>query len=234
MIVIFLLIIPILAIAGNGIKLVHQLNAKNLLFSLLVIVTPSFLIADKKISLFEAIFLIFLYLILLYTIEKKKGLFEKVRDNLIDGKSHLAQDVGKIIIGGLFVFFSSSFIVTRTIYFSNLLNISPFIIGLLFLALGTNFPELSLAIRSVASKKKEVAFGDYVGSAAANSLLIGILTIFNGGQVVVVNHFIRPFIFTVLGLGLFFYFSRSKNDISRVEGLMLLLVYVGFLTAEIL
>lgn len=234
MIVIFLLIIPILAIAGNGIKLIHQLNTKNLLFSLLVVVTPSFLIADKKINLFEAMFMIILYGILLFFIEKKKGLLENVKDNLADGKSHILQNLGNIIIGAVLVYFSSSFIVGRTLYFSNLIKISPFVIGLIFLSLSTNLPELSLAIRSVIAKKKEVAFGDYVGSAAANTLLIGVLTLFNGGQVTVVNHFIRPFIFTIIGLGLFFYFSRSKNDISRKEGLILLLIYIGFLISEIL
>jgi len=233
-IVIFLLIIPILAILGNGIKLVHQLNSKNLLFSLIVVVSPSFLIADKNFSLYEAIFLIFLYAVLFFLIEKKKGLLEKVKDNLRDGKSHFTQDLGKIVLGIVFVFFASSFIVDKTIYFSHFLKISPFIIGLLFLSLGTNLPELSLAIYSVVSKKKAVAFGDYIGSAAANTLLIGVLILLNGGQVTVVNHFIRPFIFTILGLSLFFYFSRSKNDISRKEGLILLLVYIGFLMAEII
>ena len=233
-IVLFLLVIPILAIFGKGIKLVHQLNTKNLLFSLLLIATPAFLIADKRFSLFEAIFLVVLYGILLYTIEKKKGILERVRDNLTDGKTHFVKDLGKIIVGIVFVFFSSSFIVDKTIYFSQLYHISPFLISLLLLSLGTNLPELSLAIHSVVSKKKEVAFGDYVGSAAANSMLVGVLTLINGGQVMVVNHFLSPFIFTVVGLALFFYFSRSKNDISRSEGLALLLVYIGFLIMEII
>lgn len=232
-IVLFLLVIPILAIFGRGIKLVHQLNTKNLLFSLLLIATPAFLIADKKFSLFEAVFLIVLYGILLYTIEKKKGVLEKVRDKFIDEKTHLLKELGKIIFGVIFVFISSNFIVDKTIYFSQIYHISPFVISLLFLSLGTNLPEISLAIRSVISKKKEVAFGDYIGSAAANSLLIGLLTLLNGGKVTVVNHFLNPFIFTIIGLGFFFYFTRSKNDISMREGLILLLIYATFLLIEV-
>jgi len=67
-IVIFLLIIPILAIVGNGIKLNHQMNTRNLLFTLIVVIAPFFLITDKKITLFEAVFLIALYAILIYLI----------------------------------------------------------------------------------------------------------------------------------------------------------------------
>ncbi len=233
-IILFLLVIPILAIFGRGIKLVHQLNTKNLLFSLLLIATPAFLIADKKFSLFEALFLIILYAILLYVVEKKKGVLEKVRDQFIGERIHLLKELAKIVFGVIFVFISSNFIVDRTIYFSHFYHLSPFVISLLFLSLGTNLPEISLAIRSVIFKKKELAFGDYIGSAAANSLLIGLLTLLNGGKVTVVNHFLNPFIFTVIGLSFFFYFTRSKNDISRIEGLILLLVYVAFLIAEVI
>ncbi len=233
-IVLFLLIIPILAIVGNGIKLDHQLNWKNLLFALVVIASPSFLINDKNYNFFEALFFIILYFILVVTLEKKKGLLERVKDNLADGKSHFFHDLGKVVVGIIFIFFASNFIVDKTIYFSQLLKVSPFVLSLLFLSLGTNLPELSLAIYSIVNRKKAVAFGDYLGSAAANSFFMGVLVLLNGGKVTVVNHFFRPFIVTVIGLGLFFYFSRSKNNISRIEGLILLLVYVLFLISEIL
>src|SRR3989338_10797484 len=39
--VIFLLIIPLLAVFGGGVKLTHQLEKHNLIFALLVIITPT-------------------------------------------------------------------------------------------------------------------------------------------------------------------------------------------------
>jgi len=137
-----------------------------------------------------------------------------------------------IILGIIMVLVSSNYLVEKTILFGQILRISPFVISLIVLSLGTNLPELSLAIKSVVSRKKEVAFGDYVGSAAANTSLMGGLTLLNGGEVTVVNHFIRPFIFALGGLMLFFFFSRSRNNISRQEGLILLLVYIIFLISE--
>ncbi len=231
--VLFLLTIPLLAVFGNGVKLAHQLEKKNLLLSLLVVAAPSFLIIDKKINSFEAFFLLILYFILFYSKKKKKGLFERIKDQILNHRSSLTKDILQLILGIFVIFFSSKFIVDQTIYFSQIFGISSFLIALLVLSVGTNLPELSLAIRSVIERKKEVAFGDYIGSAAANTLIFAGLTLMAGGEVMVADNFLKILIFTVFGLGLFFLFSRSKNDISRKEGIILLLIYLLFLGVEV-
>lgn len=231
--VLFLFIIPLLAIFGNGIVLDHQLDKKNLLFALTTAIAPSFLLADKKISFFEALFLIIIYCALIYTIEKRKTLLEKIQDQLFVKKNHIFYYFFNLVLGLIMVVFASKFLVDKTVYFSQLINISPFVVSVIILALGTNLPELSVAVRAVVGKEKGIAFGDYLGSAVANSFLIGILTLFNGGQVVIADHFIRPFIFTFIGLVLFFIFTRSRNDLSRQEGLVLLFGYIIFLISEI-
>jgi len=230
--VLFVLVIPILAILGNGIILSHQLNSKKLLLSLLVIIAPVFLIIDNKVSYWEGVFLILLYFILFYSIEKKKGLLEKIRDRIVDGKTHILVDSIKILIGVLIVFVASRIIVDKTIVFSEIIDMSPYLISLLVLSVGTNLPELSLAIRAVSLGKKEIALGDYVGSAAADTLMFGILTIFHKGPILLSDHFVRTLAFMFIGLASFYLFSRSKNDISRKEGLILLLIYILFIFVE--
>lgn len=232
--VLFLLVIPILAVAGNGIRLSHQLDSKSLLVSLAVVASPVFFILDKKITPFEGIFLIFIYIILFYLVEKKKGLLERIRDAAPFRKTHIIEDITKIIAGSVTVFYSSGMIVDKTIYFSGVFNISAYLISLLILSVGTNLPEMSLAIRAITLGKKDVALGDYVGSAAANTLFFGLLSIVNRSEVTVSNHFIETFVFTLLGLSLFFYFTRSKNDISRKEGIVLLFIYLMFILIEII
>lgn len=231
--VLFLLVIPILAVAGNGVRLSHQLNKKSLLVSLVVVASPVFFILDKKVTPYEGIFLIFLYVILFYLIEKGKGLLGRIKDGSVR-KTHIAEDLTKIVSGSLIVFYSSNMIVDKTIYFSGVFNISAYLISLLILSVGTNLPEISLAVRAISSGNKDIALGDYVGSAAANTLFFGLLSILNRAEVVVSNHFLETFVFTLLGLGLFFYFTRSKNDISRKEGVVLLFVYLMFILIETL
>lgn len=231
--VLFTLVIPILAILGNGIVLSHQLDGGKLPFTLFVVAAPSFLIIDRKVTTVEGLFLVILYFILFYMVEKRKGLLERIKDRIIDGKTHILEDTLKILGGSMIVFLFSKVVVDETILLSELFHVSPFLISLLVLSVGTNLPELSLAIRSVSLGKKEVALGDYVGSAAANTLFFGLLTLGNGGEVILSNHFLSTFVFIVLGLSLFFYFTRSKNDVSRQEGIILLFVYFTFVLFEI-
>ncbi len=230
----FMLIVPILAIFGNGIKLAHQLTERNLIFSLFVILTPIIFISDGIITRKEGLFMILIYSLLFYFIEKRKGLLEKVHDRLFDGTKEGPVDLGKIVLGSIIVFLSSKILVDKTIYFANVFGISPFLISLLLLSVGTNLPEFSIVVDSIFKKHKEVAFGDYIGSAAANTFLFGFLALINGPFTIESGYFFLTFILFALGIVLFYVFSRSKKDISRQEGIALLLVYVFFIVFELI
>jgi cation:H+ antiporter len=116
----------------------------------------------------------------------------------------------------------------------NMLGISSFLISLMVLSIGTNLPEISLAIRSVVSQKKEIAFGDYLGSAAANTLVFGMLTFLHGKPISIPNRPFIPFFFMSFGFGIFYMLLRKKNEISRKAGMLLLIVYVFFLLIQTL
>lgn len=232
--VLFLFVIPILAVLGNGINLKNDLDKNTLLVSLGVILAPSLLVLDKKVTNIEGILMIFLYFCLTVLIQKRHGLFDGSNKKLLDVKAYSYKDMAKVLIGVAIVFISSNLIVDKTFYFSNLLSISPFYISLIGISLGTNLPELSIAIRAVISGKKDVAIGDYLGSAASNTLLFGIFTLLISGEVLTVNNFLMTFMFIASALILFFFFSRSKNSISRKEGAILFAVYVVFVAFELL
>src|SRR3989344_3381208 len=227
--VIFFLIIPILAIFGNGIKLRNQLNTKDLLFSFVVMITPALLVMDRRVTNLEGFIMIGLYVALFFFIQREKGIFDTQHSNILRGRAYSYVDIVKTLLGIGLVFVASQIIVDNTLYFAKIFHISPFFISLVILSLGTNLPELSLAVRSIISRKKDIAFGDYIGSAAANTFLFGLFTILNTGEVVTVNNFFKTFLVMAGGLSLFYYFIRSKDDILRKEGLVLLLVYLAFI-----
>lgn len=231
--VIFLFIIPLLAIMGNGLHLKHELDTKKVLATLGVVVAPSLLVLDQKVSNAEGAVLIIMYIMLLFFVQRKRGLLDIDPANHFHTKLYSPRDILKLLLGMAIVFISSQIIVDQTLYFSQLFQVSPFFISLLLLSLGTNLPEISLALRSVFLGKKDIAFGDYMGSAAANSLLFGIFTILNHGEVITVNTFFSVFCFIAGALLLFFLFSRSNNSISRREGVFLLLIYLLYLFVEL-
>lgn len=233
-IVIFLVIIPVLAILGNGISLSKELDKRNILLSLFTISSPALFLADKKITNIDGIAMIILYLFLLFFVQKKRGLIDAIEQSTIRPRINYVDSCMRIIVGVIVVYFTSKFLVDRTIYFSELFHVSPFLISLIGLSLGTNIPEFSLAIRTVISGNKSIALGDYLGSAAANTLLFGILSMMYPSVVHVNGNFLLTYFFILLGVILFYLFSRSKNDISRYEGLALIGIYVCFLIIELL
>lgn len=230
--VIFIFIIPILAILGNGIKLHHRFNAKRLLFSFFVMLVPAFFVMDGRIVKLEGIIMILLYAFLFYFIQKNKGIFDTGNNSVLDIRVYSFKDLAKVVVGIAVIFVSSKIIVDNTLFFADILQVSPYYISLILLSIGTNLPELSIAIRAVMLKKRDIAFGDYVGSGAANALLFGIFTILSPKDVLPTNHFLITFLISILALGLVFYFLKSKNDISRKEGILLLLLYIFFVIIE--
>lgn len=233
-IVMFLGIIPLLAIAGNGVKMPSHLDKKQLIITLLVVVAPAFLTADQKLERWEATFLILLYLSLFVFFSFKLAFWQKVSKGLSLKRLKVHHLLVKIVLGVITLLIASNQIVNSTLFFADLWAISPFFVSLIVVAIGTNMPEISIMLRSVISGKKDVALADYLGSASANTLLLGIFTLMHGQTVQLPNHFFQRFSFLALGLILFFVFARSKNTLSRREGLVLFSLYVGFIVVEVL
>lgn len=225
--VIFLLVIPVLAIFGNGVKVNHELTPMKIFLAFAVVAAPALFVLDRKVTNIEGIILILLYVGLFILLEENKGGILRL--------THRPRGfvVVKILFGGLLVFGAGHFLLEQTLHVAKLLGVLPFYVSLVALSLGTNIPELSLAIRSVVQKKKDIALGDYMGSAAANTLIFGIFTLLTPTESFAVNHSLITFGFIVGGLVLFYHFYQSKHDISRKEGFILLGLYVLFAFLEL-
>lgn len=231
--VIFLFVTPILAIFGNGVTLKHDFDKKTLLAVLGVCVAPVFLTIDHHLAQGEGVVLIFLYAVVVLLVQRRRGVLDSQNTQVLDVKAYSPIELLKIIIGIGIVFGNGRVILDQTLYFANAFNVSPFFISLIALSVGTNLPELSLAIRSIASRKKDIAFGDYLGSASANAFLFGLFIILYGKEIIIENNFLITFSFIVGGLIMFYLFSSSQRKISRFEGVILLLIYFMFIGFEI-
>lgn len=225
--VLFLFVTPILAILGNGLKIDHTFYKWKLITGLGVILSPSVFVLDGTVSNIEAIVTIVLYLALCYML-KNQTAKDQLNKRISTAKIHVPISILKIIIGIILVFISSHFIVQQTLVIAQLLQVSPFYMSLIGVSLGTNIPELSIAIRSILQKKKDIAFGDYMGSAAANTLLFGIFSLLISGKMYHVQDYSVPFLILVIGLFFFYVFTQSKQTISRKEGILLLSIFVAF------
>lgn len=233
-IVMFMLIIPLLGIIGNRIKVPKDLSQKHLVLILTAVVAPALLVSDQRLNVWEGILLVILYIVLFVFLFRKQSLGEKLLSTLKQKKKiSWKRLVLKIAAGVAILWFASNQIVELTLQFSSALNVSPFIVSLVVVSLGTNIPEISIIFHSIRHRQKSIALADYLGSAVANTLLLGLVAIFYGQTISLPNNFLYRLIFLATGLILFLFFARSRNTITKRESLILLACYAVFLWMEI-
>jgi len=240
-VVIFFLIIPLLAISSGSIDLNHTIRWSTLLLALCIVAAPAIVALDGMVLRKEGVLLLLLYGTLIYYIQKKQPLEQTIestvhdmRRELIHTKNTTLIDILYICGGAVLIFLAGNMLVDESIYFTALLGVPASLAGLLVLSIGTNTPELILAVRSVLSRHTEIAFGDYLGSAAANTVLFGLLPLVNGSFLLDAKEFAASFIVLTFGLCLFALFARTKSSLSRGEGGILLCLYIIFLLSQIL
>ncbi len=231
--VLFLLVIPLLGILGHTVRLPKVLHRRQLLLALITILSPALLIADRSLHLWEGVLLIALYFALFVTLSRKESLYEKIVERFTVKPMPTQHRALKIAVGLACILVASGFMVNAAEYFAATFNWSPFVVGLILVALGTNIPELSLVLRSAVSGRSDIALADYIGSAAANTLLIGIFAVAEQGSLKLPNHALTRIIILVTSLVLFYIFIRSEKQLTRREAFVLLLLYVIFVIIEI-
>lgn len=233
--VILLLIVPFLAVAGKGISLKGLVSKETLAFALMVIVLPALLLADGRVTMLEGVFAIFAYLALAYSIRHRPEAPESEVHipESAGGRKALIIDLAKMLVGAVAIFVSAHFLVLQSVQFANALAIPSSLVGLILLSVGTNIPEIVIAVRAVLQKRKDIAFGDYLGSAAANVPIFGALALFTGGFTVESSEFVATALLFLVGLMLLYFFARSRSELSRKEGIVLLLFYAGFLLIQV-
>lgn len=233
--VILLLIVPFLAVAGNGMSIKGLVSKQSLAFTLLVITFPILLLADGRVTMIEGLFAILAYVALAYSIWNRP---EGKESNVCVPKTHekrweMRLDIARLVVGGLAVFVASHFLVLESVAIAKYFSVPASLIGLLLLSIGTNMPEIVIAVRAIMRKQKDIAFGDYLGSAAANVPIFGALALFTGGFVVESSEFVATSILAIVGFLLFYFFTRSHSKLTRKEGSILLLFYGAFVLVQI-
>lgn len=231
-VVIFLFITPLLAFLGKGLKLNHNFSYRDLVSALFVIGTPALLSLDSRISIIDAIVCISVYSVFFYARDKGFNSVRKILSVELTN-SEFRQQFLKIVIGVGLLLYASNLLVDQTVILAEGFNTSKFVISLLVISIGTNIPEIAVAIRSVLAHKNDIAFGNYVGSSVLNTLELGILTLATGGTVHLVNSSLFSLIVFLVGLVIFAYLAKSRNDLSRNESVVLLFFYFLFILFEV-
>lgn len=130
----------------------------------------------------------------------------------------------------------ADFFVTGASAVAKKMKISPLIIGLTIVAIGTSLPELAVSITSAVQGSVDMSVGNVIGSNMANMLLIvGIVAIITPVTVQKSSkNFDFPFMIVVTGVLLLFCSDKiisgaEANVITRVESIILILLLIFYI-----
>ncbi|CAG0938478.1 Inner membrane protein YrbG [Candidatus Brocadiaceae bacterium] len=241
-IVLFLLLIPLIAIAGKGAKIIKDISQVKLFLSAIAIILPTLFLLDGYVGGTEGLLFLAAYTGLIFFVERdsrpqkieNKAVAKPKKQKRRQINMGLTTYFGKLILGVVLIFISSDIILDNTLKLAQLLDMSTFIISLFIISLGTNLPEFTVGIRSILQKDKNIALGNYVGSATANTLLFGFLVLINPTGVYIKDEkFALTAGLIIVAILLFYIFTITKKVLSPKEGFILLGLYITFVVLEI-
>ncbi|GAB4285260.1 MAG: calcium/sodium antiporter [Candidatus Dojkabacteria bacterium] len=231
------LIIGMTVIKFHGVTFTGRFREREVVMGLLIISMSILALFDRQITIVEGIGMVFGYLIYaihIYLIYRNSG--EKIKEEATVPAIKTLIMLGRSAVGVLLILVASALVVDTVIEIGSKVQISESLIGLFILALGTNIPELTILYRAKDIGQIKLAVGNFFGSAAINTFILGLLAILSGGVNLVRNEtfltLIPVLVLLALAVIYFLLFSFTGRKITKVEGYMLIGVYLSLLISE--
>ncbi|HNW09350.1 MAG TPA: hypothetical protein PK619_02750 [bacterium] len=201
--------------------------------ALLVTMTPIFFGLNGYYGATDGLIMIGLYLVLIaylyYLNRSNRQANVKVATSGRPGQSII------LAIGGTIgILIISHYIVALTVQLLAYITISKLAMGLIVFSLGTNLPEISIALTSWRKKSSELSLSHLLSSSFTNTLVLGALAFLRPISFKVDATYWLTAIFMALVLICFAWFYKSHKKMDRREGLILLALYVLFVVINFL
>jgi len=203
-------------------------NLKTLIPEIGIMFSLVLLGLDGKFGLLDGLLMISLYFGLVYYLYRVNHSFAGGGVVMVE-KNKIIKAISLAVIGVVFLLLVSHWIVDASLELLEYWNVSRLVMGFLIFSIGTNLPEISIAITSWRKKNSELSLSHILSSAFTNVLAMGMLAAikpmsFSAGPAF---YILSIFLAVILILFLFFYHSGKKMD--RKEGVILLACYALFL-----
>ncbi|PCI33856.1 MAG: calcium/sodium antiporter [Alphaproteobacteria bacterium] len=143
----------------------------------------------------------------------------------------LRQAIIWLVVGLALLIVSSRILVWGAVTIAEGLGVSDLVIGLTIVALGTSLPELAASVAAVRKGEHDIALGNVIGSNMFNLLaVVGIAGVIAPTSVLpeVLSRDWPTMMGLIVGLFVMAYGFRKPGRISRVQGLLLVAVYIVY------
>ena len=215
-----------------------QLINRELPILVLVSGIAAFILFDQQLTATEGTILLSLFFVTMALLawltlrdtKKEDPLLIEAQGDVPEGVSNQMATLW-IVVGLIMLPISSHFVVEGAIDIAQFFGISELVIGLTIVAIGTSLPELAACIASIKNNEHDLALGNIIGS-----------NIFNILAVLSVPALIAPGVFDAAASGrdMYMMFGLTlvlfgmcwkmfgKREVSRLEGAILVLIFIGY------
>lgn len=219
------LVLGMLAIVGKRIPIKVRVLKKTGIIIFALSMLPFIFALNGVIGKIEGSVLVLCWIAYNFFLWKKEGELGKIKHKVALKK--IWHDGLIAVIALLAIILSGRWLVFSSIKLSELLMISPYVIAVTVLGLGTQIPDLAVSLRGLKKGHQDIAFADILGSLITKSLLfLGIFSLLIPLRIKFLE-LIGGFIFTGIALGYALICTR-KGVIKSLNGLLLIILYLGF------
>ena len=205
---------------------------------LLVIITTAFFIlvtdslfkkgAVNSLSRADAIMLLIWFTLFMFYII---GIVRKNKNNEYDIPEYsIVKSIILIIFSLLAITLSSNIVVDNAVLLASQIGISQKIISMTVIVIGTSLPELTMTINAARKDEFDMAVGNIIGTNIFNiCIVLGLpIAIYGGVSSSSFNVVVTSVV--LLSALMFYIFGRSNKELSRREGLLMVLVFILYYT----
>jgi len=135
-----------------------------------------------------------------------------------------------LLVGGFFLLIKGAdLFVDGSSAAAKMLRVSPLIIGMTIVAMGTSLPETSVSVSAAIVGKNELAISNVVGSNIFNLMVVCGMCALLCPLKIDGESLKRDFPFSIVIAGLLMLAGRLGWTVGRIDGIILLLLFAGFL-----
>ncbi len=218
----------IVMFAGRGIKIQSKVLKNNQAYPLWLLL-PIALGLDGHYSRVDAVILIIIGAVFYYLAFKNSV----VSTTSSNHSNNRLKNISLLLIGMVILLTGSHFTVTSASSLAKALQVSPILIGMLIVGLGTTMPELFFSLKSVKKQDDALAVGDILGTVLADATIVV-------GVIALISPFYFPqkiiYITGLFMLGasiILLQFMRSDRTLTKTEAYLLFLYWLIFVLVEL-
>lgn len=220
----------IIAISHKGIRIDKKILKNNSIYPLIFFI-PILMGLNGSYSRTEG-FILIISGIIFYYFELKNGFSNSPKTKKRNGKR--IKNIFLLIFSMIILLIGSHFTVISAMELAHFMKISPVLIGMLIVGIGTTIPELIFSLHAIKQRNNSLAVGDILGTVLADAtIVIGILVVINPFSFEKNILYVSGF-FMLLSAFTISQFLRTGKILTKKEGWYLLIFWIIFALTEYL